>query len=177
MNFWRLFSTQTTIHGLKFINKRFNKWRYFWILIVLGSLTLCLWQSTINIQDYLRFDVRTSTTFTTAAEIPFPAITFWNSNQVRGTVVGRRFETEVLVAQSIHIDFYKVLKYFNILHNVMQVSRYSNSLTCNNYRSIDRVTTDQNKMTISMTSLTKRWKTLERLQRKVNFDKKLLILQ
>lgn len=56
----------------------------------------------------MKYDVRTTTTFTTANELEFPAITFWNSNLFRRTILGRRIETRVLLVKAFGLEGSKV---------------------------------------------------------------------
>lgn len=116
------FLTETSMHGLMHLKSKnkFNKG--IWGSIVLVSLFLCTWQSIINIRDYLAYNVITKETYEMVPDIQYPAITIWNSNVFRRTIIGRKLETKFLLSQLRHLEFKYVRndfqKYFcKNLHN------------------------------------------------------------
>ncbi|XP_033108975.1 acid-sensing ion channel 5-like [Anneissia japonica] len=80
------FATSTTLHGLQYIatSKRFI-FKLLWVLIFMAGLSLCVWQISLRIQEYLLFNVNTEINLTFVDELEFPALTICNFNRYRSS--------------------------------------------------------------------------------------------
>lgn len=56
------FLGETTVHGLNYFRTKNRTTKCSWALIVTISLGLCVWQSVINVKDYLAMNVKTTGT-------------------------------------------------------------------------------------------------------------------
>lgn len=118
MSKWQSFAENTSAHGLLHINKGIQRrrlYRFVWLAIVLTSLTCCVYQSVINIQDYLKYNVSISASFENTLVQPYPAITFWNQNGEKRTVLGRK-NVMVLAASIFGGDAEHIKKVYNEVH-------------------------------------------------------------
>ena len=79
------FGDGTTFHGLGYVFKQnaFVVRRITWAVIVVASVTLCLWQISNAVDQYLQYDTVNSITITKHESMSFPAITVCNVNGVR----------------------------------------------------------------------------------------------
>ncbi|CAB3408269.1 unnamed protein product [Caenorhabditis bovis] len=74
------FSCWTSTHGVPHIGMANARWlRIFWILVVLLSVALFLWQFALLLKNYLSFSVNTETTLQ-FAERTFPTVTICHLN-------------------------------------------------------------------------------------------------
>ncbi|XP_033108974.1 acid-sensing ion channel 5-like [Anneissia japonica] len=80
------FATSTTLHGLKYIatSKRFF-FKLLWVLIFISGLSLCVWQISLRIQEYLLFNINTEINLMFVDELEFPALTICNFNRYRAS--------------------------------------------------------------------------------------------
>lgn len=111
------FLTETSMHGLMHLKSDKKKsTKIIWSTIIIVSLFLCTWQCVINVRDYLAYNVITKNTYETIPGIQYPAITIWNSNFFRRTILGRRLEGKVFTSVSEDTPFkqVKVLFYVQI---------------------------------------------------------------
>lgn len=85
------FCSKTSIHGLYAFGSQSLANRYHKILsmmLFLVSLSLLLWLSSLNLQEYLRYTVKTNITDDPVNELTFPSITICNKNKFRRSIVG-----------------------------------------------------------------------------------------
>lgn len=106
----KLFLSETSIHGFIHFSKSKKSYSriFTWLIIISGSLLCCLWQSAINIRDYLEFNVLTKVEYTTSSDLSYPAITVWNPNYFRRTVFGRTTEGKMLIAKNGKLNYSQV---------------------------------------------------------------------
>lgn len=109
------FLAETTVHGLYYFTSKKKLTKILWSFIVMVSMFWCIWQSAKNIRDYFAFNILTKETYQNVSEIEYPAITIWNSNYVRRTVIGRRLEFKLLDSQLAVLNFKDVNKFYTAL--------------------------------------------------------------
>lgn len=98
---WQGFCDNTAIVGLRHIGgkKRVkNFYSVIWVVVWLSQLALCTWLCSDLVLRYLKFNTKTSTTYNTVDELPFPAITICNQNTFRRTMVGGNMAIMVAMA-------------------------------------------------------------------------------
>lgn len=113
MEYINKFLNETTVHGLYYFTSKHKVTKFIWAFLVTVSFFLCTWQSAINVRDYLSLNVVTKETYETVSEIQYPAITIWNSNFIRRTIIGRRFEFKLFMSKLNYVNFKDVKNFFN----------------------------------------------------------------
>lgn len=83
---WIQFCDITKLAGLSIVgghrnSSKFNRIVLFTVWLL--CLTLCIYKSIQSLDVYFKYEVKTSITFNTVAEQPFPAITLCNANMFR----------------------------------------------------------------------------------------------
>lgn len=122
MTIWRAFAAITSIHGLHYTSKSYprkNYSRFVWIMIVCFSLSLCLWQTEICIRQYLKFENRTTTSFENGINVPYSAVTIWDTYSFKRTVIGRSALTKLLTATFLGGDSAGIKSLYNQVSQVL----------------------------------------------------------
>lgn len=94
------FGEETTVHGIYHIIRAGQNFchKMSWLLVILVSLSLFLWQCVHSFQLYYAFNTTVAITYKIMPEIKFPAISLCNSNYLRRSTVGRSEQTRTMVA-------------------------------------------------------------------------------
>lgn len=105
------FLESTTVHGLIYFKSKKKLTKFIWGIIVAVCVFLCAWQSGLNVQDYLTYDVITKETYDLVDVIQYPAITMWNPNVARRTIIGRQLWLKYIASQFLGVEFMNVRRF------------------------------------------------------------------
>lgn len=122
---WLYFCEKTTIGGLKYIFRRQPlplHQRLFWMLVLLTTFALTVCLCTRSTLRYFEYRVNTRMYYEKVDRIPFPAITFCNSNIFKRSVTGSSDALMQLLVFEAHSepDLTKIFKQIEKVLNVMQ---------------------------------------------------------
>lgn len=75
---WKTFCESGTIHGLNQIRQTSYPWKVLWQLFFIAKICPIVRLCNNSFSRYLRYDMKTTMTYDTVKEIPYPSITFCN---------------------------------------------------------------------------------------------------
>lgn len=79
----------TSIHGILYISKSYQKCCMgIWILLFVTSMSISIYSCARNIENYLKFDVRTAQRFQRVSNISIPEIFFCSPNYLKRSQFG-----------------------------------------------------------------------------------------
>lgn len=81
------FCLETSIHGLPHIARGLKE--FFWITATFLATLLCVWQSVLNVGEYLTYHVQTKSTTDVLNSIEFPAITICSQYNIKRSTLSR----------------------------------------------------------------------------------------
>lgn len=90
---WKGFCEATSIHGLRYIygnDQGKKRYPFIWAFVVFLMTALTVYQCREQLNLYLQFKTKITTTSKIMNELEFPAITFCNENTFRKSVVGAK---------------------------------------------------------------------------------------
>lgn len=81
-NITSAFSEETSVHGLSFVlNDHFRPWkRLLWLLIVIASSGIMIWQIRLLVDQYRKFETNSSIKIRAKTTLDFPEVTVCNLN-------------------------------------------------------------------------------------------------
>nr|XP_002716931.1 acid-sensing ion channel 5 [Oryctolagus cuniculus] len=84
------FAISTSFHGVHNIVRNQSKWRQaMWTAVVLGSVSLTVWQIYSRLFNYFRWPTTTSVEVQYVEKMEFPAVTFCNLNRFQSDAVAK----------------------------------------------------------------------------------------